>query len=456
MASRTNDMTTGKPASLLIRFALPLMVGNVFQQLYAVVDTMVVGQALGVGALAALGAADWLNWMMLGMIQGLTQGFGVLMAQAFGGRNWEALKKTVGNSAVLCGICAAVLTLLGQLLLMPVLQLMRTPGQVIGDSAVYLRIMFGGIPVVMAYNFLACALRSVGDSKTPLYAMILSCGVNIGLDCLFVLAFGWGIPGAATATLIAQCCSAVFCFLRLRKVEVATAGKEHTVLASRLCGKLMTLGASMAFQYMLIAVGGLVVQFVVNDCGVLFMAGITATNKLYGVLEIAATSFGFAMTTYVGQNLGAGKLDRIRSGQRAGYIMAVLTSLVIAALMVLFGKTILSWFISGTPEQIRDTLKIAFRYLMVMSAFLPVLYALYVARSSLQGIGNTVIPMASGIIELVMRTVMVFLLPVFLGNDGVFFAEVSAWVGADLVLLPGWFLCVKKLENQYKSVDISL
>jgi Na+-driven multidrug efflux pump len=207
---------------------------------------------------------------------------------------------------------------------------------------------------------------------------------------------------------------------------------------------------------MLIAVGGLVVQFVVNDCGVLFMAGITATNKLYGVLEIAATSFGFAMTTYVGQNLGAGKLDRIRSGQRAGYIMAVLTSLVIAALMVLFGKTILSWFISGTPEQIRDTLKIAFRYLMVMSAFLPVLYALYVARSSLQGIGNTVIPMASGIIELVMRTVMVFLLPVFLGNDGVFFAEVSAWVGADLVLLPGWFLCVKKLENQYKSVDISL
>lgn len=454
MAPRTQDMTAGRPASLLLRFALPLMVGNVFQQLYTVVDTMVVGKALGVGALAALGAADWLNWMMLGMIQGLTQGFAVLMAQSFGAKKWESLKKTVGNAAILCGICAAVLTLLGQLLLLPVLQLMRTPEQVVGDSGVYLRIMFGGIPIVMVYNFLACILRSVGDSKTPLYAMVLACGINIGLDCLFVLAFGWGIPGAAAATLIAQSCSAVFCFLRLRKVEAVTTEKRHMVLESRLSGKLMSLGASMAVQYMLIAVGGLVVQYVVNDCGVVFLAGVTATNKLYGALEIAATSFGFAMTTYVGQNLGAGRFDRIRMGERVGYVMALLTSIVIAVLMVFLGKPTLSCFISGTPQEVQDTMKIAFRYLMVMNTFLPVLYALHVARSSLQGIGNTAIPLASGIIELVMRTVMVFFLPVFLGNDGIFFAEVSAWAGADFVLLPGWFICIKSLEKKYKSVDI--
>jgi len=453
MDSRTHDMTRGKPASLLIRFALPLMVGNVFQQLYTVVDTMVVGQALGVGALAALGAADWLNWMMLGIIQGLTQGFAVLMAQAFGGKNWESLKKTVGNSMVLCGICAVLLVVLGQLMLEPVLLLMRTPEQIIGNSALYLRIMFGGIPIVMIYNLEACILRSVGDSKTPLYAMILACGINIGLDCLFVLGFGWGIPGAAAATLIAQCCSAVFCYLRLRKVEAAAARKEHLRMQPKLVGRLLSLGASMAFQYMMIAVGGLVVQFVVNDCGVLFLAGVTATNKLYGVLEIAATSFGFAMTTYVGQNLGAGCFDRIRSGQRAGYIMAVLTSLLIALVMVVLGKPILSCFISGTPEEISQTLKISFRYLMVMSAFLPVLYALYIARSSLQGIGNTVIPVASGVVELVMRMSMVFLLPALIGNDGIFFAEVSAWVGADIVLLPGWFICMKKMEIHYGSID---
>ena len=447
-------MTTGKPISLLVRFALPLMAGNVFQQLYTVVDTMVVGKALGVGALAALGAADWLNWMMLGMIQGLTQGFAILMAQTFGARDHEGLRKTIGNSLILCMISTGVLLLLGQVFLYPILELMRTPASVIGDSALYLRIMFGGIPVVMAYNFLACILRSVGDSKTPLYAMIVACGVNIALDCLFVLAFGWGIPGAAAATLIAQGCSAGYCLLRLRKVDIVRVETGHLALSRHLSRKLLSLGSSMAFQNMVIALGGLVVQYVVNDCGVLFIAGVTATNKLYGVLEIAATSFGFAMTTYVGQNFGAGRFDRIHRGQRAGYALAIATSVLIAALMAVLGKPILSGFISGTPEEVTQTLGIALRYLMVMSLCLPVLYAIYVSRSSLQGIGNTAIPVASGLVELVMRTGMVFLLPVFLGNEGVFFAEVSAWVGADLVLIPGWFLAIKKMEKHYKSVDI--
>ena len=455
MTPGTKDMTTGRPLSLLVRFALPLMVGNIFQQLYTVVDTMVVGKALGVGALAALGASDWLNWMMLGMIQGLTQGFAVLMAQAFGGKQLENLKKTLGNSLVLCILSTGVLLLLGQTLLQPVLRLMRTPDSVIGDSALYLRIMFGGIPIVMASNFLACVLRSVGDSKTPLYAMIVACVANIGLDCLFVLVFGWGIPGAAAATLIAQCCSALYCLLRLGRIDIIRFEKTHLRLDRKLSGNLLRLGISMAFQNMVIALGGLVVQYVVNDCGVLFLAGVTATNKLYGVLEIAATSFGFAMTTYVGQNYGAGRFDRIHQGQRAGYALAIGTSVLIAALMAVLGKPILSGFISGTPQEVAETLGISLRYLMVMSLCLPVLYAIYVSRSSLQGIGNAAIPVASGLVELLMRTVMVFLLPVFLGNEGVFFAEVSAWVGADLVLIPGWFFVIRKVEKQYKSVDIS-
>ena len=187
MTPKTMDMTKGNPMSLLIRFALPLMVGNVFQQLYTVVDTMVVGKALGVGALAALGAADWLNWLMLGIVQGFTQGFAVLMAQDFGAKNYDALRKTVGNSAVLCAVCAVSLVVLGQMFLSPVLTLLQTPSDIAPGSALYLRIMFAGVPVVMAYNLFACILRSLGDGRTPLYAMIVASAVNIGLDLLLVL-----------------------------------------------------------------------------------------------------------------------------------------------------------------------------------------------------------------------------------------------------------------------------
>lgn len=446
MSARNLDMTKGSPMPLLIRFALPLMAGNVFQQLYTVVDTMIVGKALGVGALAALGASDWLNWLMLGMVQGLTQGFAVLMAQAFGAREGEKLRHVTGVSTVLCLISAGVLVLIGQVFLEPVLRLMQTPEEIFGGAALYLRIMYSGIPIVMAYNLFACILRSLGDSRTPLYAMIVACGVNIGLDLLFVLVFRWGIAGAAAATLIAQGCSAVFCLLQLRHLEDMKLEKAHFRMEWWLIGRLLRLGATMAFQFLIISVGGLVVQFVVNGCGVVFIAGFTATNKLYGILEIAATSFGFAVVTYVGQNLGAGNIPRIRQGFRTGMVLALGTSLVIAAVMILFGEFILSGFISGTPEEVAATMKIAYGYLVIMSVCLPVLYVLYVARSALQGLENAALPFASGVVELVMRVGAAFLLPPLMGETGIFFAEVLAWLGADLVLVPGYYLTVRKYK----------
>ena len=211
MAARIRNMTEGKPASLIFTFALPLMVGNVFQQLYTVVDTMVVGKALGVGALAALGAADWLNWMMLGIIQGFTQGFGILMAQEFGAGRYDNLRKSVGNSTVLALVSALALLITGQLLAHPVLSLLNTPPKILPDTLLYLRIMYLGVPIVMAYNLLASILRSLGDGKTPLHAMIVAAITNIALDLLFVLVFRFGIAGAAIATLIAQLISSLFC-----------------------------------------------------------------------------------------------------------------------------------------------------------------------------------------------------------------------------------------------------
>ncbi len=450
MASNIKNMTEGRPGKLIFLFALPLMAGNVFQQLYTVVDTMVVGKFLGVQALAALGAAEWFNWMMLGTIQGFTQGFGIKMAQEFGANDLKRLRKTVGCSTILALISAILLVLIGQIIARPVLELLQTPDDIIGNTLLYIRIMFMGIPIVMTYNLLACILRSLGDGKTPLNAMIIASVLNITLDVLFVYSFQWGIAGAAFATLIAQAFSSVFCFWRIRRIEILRLEKSDWELNQTLSMRLLGLGAPMAFQNIIIAVGGMIVQAVVNGFGVIFIAGFTATNKLYGLLEIAATSYGYSVVTYVGQNLGAGKIDRIKSGTKASVILACLTSLVIAAAMIIFGKLILGCFISGTPEQVEEAMKVAYLYLFIMSAFLPILYILHVVRSSIQGMGNTFLPMISGVAEFIMRTGSAMALPVLVGENGIFFAEILAWFGADVVLVASYLAVVKRLEQTVK------
>ena len=447
MTMHVKNMTTGKPAKLLIAFSFSLMAGNVFQQLYVVVDTMVVGKYLGVTALAALGAADWLNWLMLGVTQGLTQGFGIRIAQDFGADRMEDLKKSVGSAAVLSMFSAAVLLAIGQLGARPMLVLLQTPPEIIEFSLLYLRILFAGVPIVMLYNLLACILRSLGDSRTPLNAMIVASVTNIVLDYLFVLGFGWGIVGAASATLIAQAVSSGFCFFYIKRITFLKMERTDFHLNRDLTVRLFFLGLPMAFQNAIIAVGGMIVQFVVNSYGVIFIAGFTATNKLYGLLEIAGTSYGYAMVTYVGQNLGAGRMDRIRAGMRAAMGIAMVTSACIAVCMLVFGKYLLGLFISGTPEVVEQTMQIAYFYLAVMSICLPVLYILHVTRSALQGMGNTVLPMLSGVAEFVMRTLSVIFLPMLLGEVGIFFAESAAWVGADVVLVISYFAVAKKLTS---------
>lgn len=447
MAAKIKNMTEGTPSSIILSFALSLMAGNIFQQLYTVVDTMVVGKVLGVSALAALGAAEWMNWMMLGMIQGFTQGFGIRMAKEFGAGKQDALRKAVAGSAVIAAISSIVLVVTGQLMVGPLLHILQTPPDIWNGTILYLRIMFMGIPIVMLYNLLACILRALGDSRTPLNAMIVASVVNILLDMLFVMGFGWGIAGAAAATLIAQLVSSVFCIWHIRKIELLHLGMDDFRLNAGLAGELMYLGFPMAFQNAIIAIGGMIVQAVVNGFGVIFIAGFTATNKLYGLLEIAATSYGYAMVTYVGQNMGAGKIKRIHDGMRVAVLIAVLTSVVIAACMLGFGKLLLGLFISGSPETVEETLAIAYHYLAIMSVCLPILYILHVTRSAIQGMGNTVLPMLSGVAEFIMRTVSALLLPGLLGGNGIFYAEIMAWMGADVILVISYFVVVRKLEN---------
>lgn len=447
MSAKIRDMTTGKPLPLIISFALPLMVGNIFQQLYTVVDTMVVGKALGVDALAALGATDWLYWMLLGMIQGVTQGFGILMAREFGAKQYESLRSVVGSSTSLSALSALLFLILGQMVAKPILVLLNTPPEILEWSLLYLRIMFLGIPIVMAFNLLATILRSLGDGQTPLQAMIVAALSNIALDLLFVLVFHWGIAGAAIATVIAQGISSVYCLLKIRKIEFMRLHRSHFALKPAMAGRLLSLGSPMAAQNAIIAVGGMIIQGVVNGYGVAFIGGFTAANKLYGVLEIAATSYGYAMITYVGQNLGAGKIHRIKNGMRWAITVALGTSAIIAAVMLVFGQYIIGAFISGSPEEAAAALKVGVVYLGIMSICLPVLYILHVTRSAVQGMGNTVLPMVSGIAEFIMRTGGVLILPALMGENGIFIAEVLAWLGADLILVPSYFVMLKRISR---------
>ncbi len=447
MKAKIKDMTTGKPLPLIVSFALPLMVGNIFQQLYTVVDTMVVGKALGVDALAALGATDWLYWMLLGMIQGVTQGFGILMAREFGAKQFESLRSVVGSSTTLSGLSALLFLILGQAVAEPVLMLLNTPAEIMGGSLLYLRIMFLGLPIVMAYNLLATILRSLGDGQTPLYAMIVAAISNIVLDLLFVLVLRWGIAGAAIATLIAQGISSVYCLLKIKKIEFLTLHKSHFSLKPAMAGRLLSLGSPMAAQNAIIAVGGMIITAVVNGYGVTFIGGFTAANKLYGVLEIAATSYGYAMITYVGQNLGAAEIDRIRTGMKWAIVVSLATSALISVVMLTFSHPIIGAFVSGTAEEVTAATAVGVTYLTIMSICLPILYILHVTRSAVQGMGNTVLPMISGIAEFIMRTGGVLLLPALMGENGIFIAEVSAWLGADLILVPSYIFILKRISR---------
>ncbi len=447
METKIRDMTEGTPLSLIISFAIPLMVGNIFQQLYTVVDTMVVGKALGVNALAALGATDWLYWMVLGMVQGVTQGFGILMAREFGAKQYKHLRSVIGGSTTLSGLCSMVFLVLGQAVAVPALKLLNTPTEIMGWSQLYLRIMFLGIPIVMAYNLLASILRSLGDGQTPLNAMIIASITNIILDLIFVLVFNWGIAGAAAATLIAQFISSIFCLQRIRKIPFLDLRSDDFRLTPAMACTLLSLGSPVAFQNAIIAIGGLIIQAVVNGYGVAFIGGFTASNKLYGILEIAATSYGYAMITYVGQNLGAQKIDRIRKGMTNAICVALITSAVITVTMLLLGKTIIGSFLSGTPDEVFQATQVGYTYLSIMSLCLPALYILHVVRSAIQGMGNTILPMVSGVAEFVMRTGGVLLLPVMIGENGIFIAEVMAWIGADVILIPSYYAVLGKIRR---------
>ena len=449
MAARTKDMTRGNPTKLILSFCLPIIAGNLFQQFYSLVDTLVIGQVEGVTALAAVSAAGWLDWTVLGLAMGMAQGFAIQIAQSFGAGDYAGLRRAAGQSLLLSAILTVVLTALSEALLWPVLVLLRTPENTIALTCQYLRVIFGGVVFVMAFNLLSGFLRSLGDSHTPLIAMTTAALCNIGLDILFVAVFRWGVNGVSIATVLSQCLSSLICLAALRKLPVLQLSPADWKPDPRMMRRLMLLGAPVAFQNLIISVGGLVLQRVVNGFGFIFMAGFNAATRLTGLIELAGNSLGSAVGTFAGQNLGARRLDRVRLGLRRSAQIAVGLALAVALLVVMFGRSVLSLFINDDPALVEQVLTVGCRYLYVASSGLFMLYLLFVYRSTLQGLGDTVTPMVSGVIELVMRIGNALLLPLLIGEWGVYIAEISAWIGAAVFLIWGYYRRMRLLSAQF-------
>ncbi len=443
---RVKDMTKGNPTKLIFSFALPLILGNLGQQLYMITDTVIVGQGVGLNALASLGATDWIYWLVLWPVQFLTQGFAVLITQNIGEGNEKSIRKSIAMSAILCLTIGILVSAVFPLLARPLLGLLETPEDIFDGACSYVTVMYGGTLIVMAYSMASAVLRAFGDGKTPLAGMIIAAVLNIGLDLLLVMGFKWGIAGAAAATIFSQLAAFLYCLVMIGKIPAISMKREDWSIDASVIKRLLKLGTPLALSHVAIVFGGIILQFVINGFGSLFIAAFTATNKLYGLLESSAISFGFATATYMGQNFGAGNLQRIRMGMRSAVKLAAVFSVAISVLMLLFGRYLLLMFISSADANAQEVLSLAYQYLAIMSATLPILYALHVYRSAIQGMGNTIIPMIAGLLECVGRVSVAVFLPRAMGEYGLFYAESTAWLCSAVCVSAAYYVLVRKMS----------
>ena len=442
---RVTNMTEGNPLKLILLFAIPLIFTNLGQQLYMIVDASIVGRGVGVKALAAVGSTDWSYWLILWTITGLTQGFGVFVSRYFGEQDYNKMNRSITMSTILCVIIGAVLTLIGVLAARPLLILLETPADILDGAVTYLTTMISGTLIVIAYNMAASILRAFGDGRSPLVAMLIAGLMNIGLDLLFVLVFHWGIFGAAIATVSAQLVSFLYCLVKISKIEYVSLAKANWVPDGKMIKELLFFGLPLALQYIVIAGSGMVMQSAINQHGSLFVAGYTASNKLYGLLESSAISLGFAFSTFFAQNYGAGHKQRVKDGVRTGVKLSVLLALGVTAVMLLVGKYLLQIFINAGESEGPAVLEIAQHYLLVMSAFLVLAYLIHVYRNALQAMGTSIWSMVSGFAECGVRMLMAKVVVSWLGSGVLFYIEPFAWLGALLFIMVPYYIYRKKL-----------
>lgn len=443
----TNDMTKGSPVRLILSFMIPTYLGNIFQQFYNLVDSIVAGRYIGVNALAAIGSTASLIFLVIGWLNGITSGFAIMVAQSFGAKDYRKMRHYIAMSILLCFGFVVVMT--GGLLVLnvPILRLINTPADIIGDTAAYMRIIYAGLFVTGAYNAFAAVLRALGDSRSPLYFLIVSAFINVVLDIFFIVRLHMGVDGCAWATVISQGISALLCLIyMIRRFELLKLSKEDFRKDFPVMGRLLAIGIPMGLQFSITAIGTIIVQGAVNVYGAVHMAGFSAAGKIQNIITMVAVSMGATIATYVGQNRGAGRMDRVREGVRYSWIMLLIWSAIEMALMFFFGKYFTHLFISPSETEV---VAVSVTYFKTVFWAYPFLCTIFLFRNALQGMGYGLVPMLGGVFELVARAGIVMLVAGKTSFAGVCLADPAAWIAALIPLIPYYFYVMKK----YKKVS---
>lgn len=436
------DMTTGRPLKMILLFSIPVLLGNIFQQFYNMVDTIIVGQYLGEDALAAVGSTGCLMFLVLGFANGIAQGFGVMVSYAFGAKDFPRLKHYVALSLLLTIVISIILTVPTVAASRVFLEWMKTPENIIGIADSYIKVIFGGILLTMSYNVASGILRGIGDSRTPLYFLILSSVLNIILDVFLIVVVKLGAPGAAYATIIAQGVSAVLCFLYMfRKYEILRTRREDYYIDAPGVGNMISIGVPMALNYSITAVGTMILQGAVNVFGSSVVAAFTAASKVENLSTQTMPTLGTAMATYCGQNLGAGRHERIYDGMKKGFFICIVISLVASGICVFFGRFIVSWFVSNPSEEIYTY---AMQYLTIIAWFMLPLAWIFLYRNALQGLNRGFVPMISGVVELVCRTVVIVCTLKPFGYWAVRLASPITWFFTGILLIVTYYIWERK------------
>ena len=441
------NMTEGEPLKLIIPFMVPLLIGNVFQQLYNIADIIIVGRTIGVDALAAVGATAPLFMMLVVLTLGMSGGFSVVTGQRFGAGDLEGVRRSAAMTTMLCTIFVVIVMALAVIFIDPALAAMNIPDKLYADAKAYVMIIVYGLIFMMAYNMLSNILRSLGDSKTPLYFLIIATLLNIVLALVFIINFGWGVPGSALALVIAQGVSGLLCIIYIaRKFPVLHLKLGDFKWDNRLAWEHIRMGMPMAVQFSVLGMGMIIIQAVCNRFGTETIAGFTAAMRIEQLALQPMISFGLAMAVYTAQNFGARKFARISRGVKKCSLLSIGFSVFAAVLMYFFGQEMIGVFLDNPSQKVMDEAK---QYLHLSVPFYFFLSQIFIYRNSVQGMGIAMIPMISGIVELVLRTAAALYLTVDYGYTGVCYASPIAWVGSSIFLFASYHYFLRLLARKH-------
>ena len=439
------NMTEGNILKNLIYFAIPVLIGNIFQQLYNVADTAIIGNILGDSALAAVGASAPVYGLLIGFAGGLTNGFAVVIARYFGAGNEREMKKSVALTYILSAVIALVLTVSSLAILHPLMKSLKTPDEIIADTESYMRIIILFSAVTIAYNMLAGMMRAIGNSKAPLYFLIVSTFVNIGLDFLFVKGFDMGVSGAAYATVISQGVSVVLCFIyALKKCDILVFQKSELVYDKALLSDLTSTGLSMGLMYAIVSVGSVILQGAVNSFGTGTITAHTAARKIDDIFMLPLGTIALASSTFASQNYGAGKTDRVKQGIKSSIIIAEIWSAFSVVVCVLFRRPLIQALTGTTDEAV---ISAASKYILWNISFFFILGVLLVLRSSLQGVGRKLVPVSGSIVEFLLKILAVAVIAPKLGYFGICICEPIIWAACAVIVVIDYSVFIRMTDK---------